>query len=81
MKYLIINSLTAVGCFAAGYLVKKITTKKPVITCSGVLRIDNSEPEEESKLFLELEKDTVDISKSEYVTFKVLKKDYLSRRN
>ena len=76
-KYILINSLSAVGFFITGYLVKKAVTKKPKIKEMGTLRIDNSDPDEPDMLFLELVKDTKDISDGDYVTFNVSRKNYV----
>ena len=66
-----------IGVVFGSILTKTLTHKKSI----GVLRIDDSDPESEPYLFLELTGATVnDIYNKKYVSFKVNTKGYLSQK-
>lgn len=65
--------------FVSGYFLSK-KVNKPKIVYAGNLRIDNSEPDEPPKLFLELTTDLNDICKSDVIKLKVIDKDYLDSK-
>lgn len=70
---ILINSLSAVGLVAGGYFVgKKVTKKKTVY--AGTLWVDESEPNGQPGLYLELNNDVNEIVKANVVQFKVVKK-------
>ena len=58
---------------------KKIERKSIVHSTLGRLRIDHSDPYEDTRMFVELKGVTPDmIAKHEYVTFEVVNESYLS---
>jgi hypothetical protein len=59
-----------------GFVVAKLTARPKTI---GNLRVDQSEPDENPYLFLELERDVAAVRKSKYVLMKVVDKNYLPR--
>lgn len=50
------------------------------IRCLGFLRIDNSDPEENPYLFLEMKSNLNRIKNKKYVIFKVKIKNYISQK-
>ena len=66
-----------IGVVFGSLLTKTLSHKKSI----GVLRLDDSDPESEPYLFLELTGATpTDILKMKYVVFKVNPKGYLSQK-
>lgn len=57
-----------------GYILSKKVNEPKINTC-GNLRIDNSEPNEPSSMFLEVT-DYDALQKSDYITLKVIKANY-----
>ena len=76
MKYFIYLIILLIGV-AIGLIVgRAILTRKT----TGRLRIDHSEPDEPTRLFLELKGVTPDmIAKYKFVMFEVINESYLSR--
>ena len=76
MKYFIYLIILLIGV-AIGLIVgRAILTRKTM----GRLRIDHSEPDEPTRLFLELKGVTPDmIAKYKFVMFEVINESYLSR--
>ena len=76
MKYFIYLIILLIGV-AIGFIVgRAILTRKTM----GRLRIDHSEPDEPTRLFLELKGVTPDmIAKYKFVMFEVINESYLSR--
>jgi len=75
-KKILISCFGGLGIYAAGYFTCK-KFNKPKNVYAGNLRIDESEQNEAPKLFLELTTDFMDIYKSDEITLKVVKKNYI----
>ena len=76
MKYFIYLIILLIGVAIGLILGRVILTRKTM----GRLRIDHSEPDEPTRLFLELKGVTPDmIAKYKFVMFEVINKSYLSR--
>ena len=76
MKYFIYLIILLIGVAIALILGRVILTGKTM----GRLRIDHSEPDEPTRLFLELKGVTPDmIAKYRFVMFEVINESYLSR--
>ena len=76
MKYFIYLIILLIGV-AIGLIVGRVILTGKTM---GRLRIDRSEPDEPTRLFLELKGVTPDmIAKYKFVTFEVINKSYLSR--
>ncbi len=76
MKKLIINIIVGTVCCVSGYLIGKKTSKHK-IKYSGYLRVDQSEPDVQKRLFLECTDYLENIEKSDFITLKVIKKNYI----
>lgn len=63
------------GVVVGSVFIAFVSRKKPL----GIIRVDKSDPDG-PYLFLELQSDPSDIERNEYVTFKVLVKDYISQK-
>lgn len=77
----VIIIIALVGCFIFGVITDAFwegrAQKKRVI---GTLRIDHSDPDEQPYLFLELMNDGyAKLQTQEYVTFQVLRENYIPR--
>lgn len=79
MKYFIINPIIGVGLFAVGYFVSQ-RKKKPTVKYIGNLRIDNSEKDEPSKIFIEFDVDPNNLNDCDYVNLKVVKENYVKSK-
>lgn len=75
-KYKIINPIIGISLFSCGYLLSKIQTNKNQ-KFEGALRIDNSEPDEPPKIFLELTNDKIIYSNVKTIQLKVIRKNYI----
>ena len=76
MKYFIYLIVLLIGVIIGLIVGRVISTGKTM----GRLRIDHSEPDEPTRLFLELKGVTPDmIAKYKFVMFEVINKSYLSR--
>ena len=60
-----------------GIIISTITTHKKSV---GVLRIDQSDPDDNPYLFLELKKDVNDVIKMDHVVLQVNVKNYISHK-
>lgn len=63
--------------FGSGLFIGRKHSKKEDV--SGILRIDNSDPDSPNNLFLELTSPIEDISHKKEVSFKVLTENYLRK--
>lgn len=61
---------------AVGVAIALMVPRDPVM---GVLRVDRSDPFEGPQLFLEIDSKAGDITEHDYVTFKVLNENYITR--
>lgn len=76
MKYFIYLIILLIGVVIGLIVGRAILTRKTM----GRLRIDHSEPDEPTRLFLELKGVTPDmIAKYKFVMFEVINESYLSR--
>ena len=76
MKYFIYLIILLIGVIIGLIVGRVISTGKTM----GRLRIDHSEPDEPTRLFLELKGVTPDmIAKYKFVMFEVINESYLSR--
>lgn len=67
--------------FGLGVIVGSIITVMiSRIRFSGTLRMDQSDPDDKPYLFLELSDSVENVCRHKYVTFKVLVKNYISRK-
>ena len=73
------NLSIGIALATGGYFFSK-KVNKPKIVYAGNLRIDNSEPDEPPKLFLELTTDLNDICRADTIKLKVIEKDYLDSK-
>ena len=78
-KIMIISILSMIFGVTSGIAIgRKQEVNKQVF--AGVLRLDNSEKDQDTRLFLELEVPLDTLIKSHSAQFKVLKKNYISHK-
>ena len=75
MEYLALGLALLIGLFT-GLIISKARMNRSIM---GWLRVDRSEPDEPTRLFLELKDVTPDtIAQKEFVMFRVINKSYIS---
>lgn len=79
LEILLVIVLLSVG-YIIGYSIGESMTKKKVVAnAMGRLRIDHSEPDEPTRMFVELKGVTPDmIAQHDHVTFEVINESYIS---
>lgn len=73
IKNILINSACLVGIGAAGYFVGR-KTSKPKTVYAGSLWVDESEPNGQPALYLELNADVNEVTKANVIQLKVMRK-------
>ena len=76
-KIILLSGLTLVS-FGIGYLIKTISDDKKDVV-DGILRVDNSDPDNTNGLFLELQVPVEYIINKKTVKFKILKENYIRK--
>lgn len=76
---IIFSCIVLIGSSCLSYILGKKKARKDADNkCIGNLHIDNSEPDEGKRIFLELKTDIPYLSKQKYVKLKIIDKNYLN---